>query len=197
MTISPGLIEEISIKLILDFLTHLKKSRIILSDIKVDFYDRQSHTFLTYNNLASVSNDYYNKYVPSNKEKLGSLVGIQQFLAVSDISNFSISYSVNDMLGSYQIRSTNSFDIKRNSQRQLLKNHQLEFLKSIIDEYIIFYNMIRSIYIDGIYSPNYAIPGWTQGTYFISSLKEYLNDSTNISKFPYAKDYIKKFPPNN
>lgn len=194
MSQSPGLIEELSFKLLVDLFRYLNKGRIYCVDIRLDKFNRTSHNFETYSNLIGLEETYQSTYVPSNPKELGSLVGVQSFSATSDTFNFTSTYSVNDILGNVTIRSSRSYDVDRNAERQILESRQKLFLESTINEYITFYRLIRKVYITGIYSPLYAQPGWSQGTFLLNSIKEYLSDGSNIAKFPDSIDSIKKFP---
>ena len=194
MTNSPGLIEELSIKLILDFMQYLKKNRIYVTDVNVDFFDRISHEFITYPDLVSVNSDFTTKYTPSNESSLGSLAGMQTFTASSDSYDFDTAYRVTNILGDFKISQTNSFDLQRNSQRKVFTDRQKLLIETTLNEYLTVYNKLKGIYTTGIYSPLYAEPGWSEGTFLLSSIKSYLNDSTNIAKFPYNLEDIKRFP---
>lgn len=189
------IIEALSFKLILDFFKYLKKYRIISTDIKIDFFDRNKHEYVDFSTIAEIEKYYQEYYVPLNNCFLGDLCSIQFFRATSDIYNFSTSYKAIDIIGNYKLEPGSNFDIQRNQQRQALKNRQEDVINNAVKEYRNFHSEIISIYTTGLYSPCYAEPGWSENTWYLKSLKEALTNSTNASKFPYNTANIQKKPP--
>jgi len=189
------IIEALTFKLALDFTKYLKKNRIYLSNIKLDFFDRTRHEYVDLADLAAMQAYYDQNYVPLDNCFLGSLVGIQLFRADSNTYDFPTTYKAVDVLGQVTITPGAGFDRERNQQREVLKQRQLTLLNTTIQEYLKFYNELRFIYVTGIYSPCYAEPGWSENTWWLRSLRETLVSSTNESSFPYRNTVIQTKPP--
>lgn len=189
------LIEGLSFKLSLDFLRYLKKYRIVTSNIKLDFFDRSKHEYINFNNVSAVQSYYQDYYVPIDDCELGNLCSIQSFTAESDSFNFKTSFKVIDVTGNLKIESGKSFDLKRDAQRNILKQRQIDLLNKSITDYLKFYRQLKLIYVNGIYSPCYAESGWSENTWYLKSLREMLTASTSASKFPYTDIKIQKNPP--
>ncbi len=133
------LIEGLSFKLSLDFLSYLKKYRIVTSNIKLDFFDRSKHEYINFNNVSAVQSYYQDYYVPIDDCELGNLCSIQSFTAESDSFNFKTSFKVIDVTGNLKIESGRSFDLKRDTQRNILKQRQIDLLNKSITDYLKFY----------------------------------------------------------
>jgi len=193
----PGVIEALSFKLSLDFVKYLKKNRIVLNDIRLDFFDRESHEFIGFDNQEMMEYKYNESYLPLEKCDVGRVVSIQTFTAQSNTYNFDTSYKAIDVNSlSYKLTPLSSFDIQRNSNRKIFKDRQINFINNTVAEYVKFYNEIKYIYDTGIYSPCYAEPGWTENTWWLKSLREaVIQDNTNRSKFPYRNSIINRRPP--
>ena len=189
------ILEAISFKLALDFFIYLKKNGIVSNTIKVDFFDRVKHEYVNYNSIEDMQSYFNLNYVPIDTCSLGDLCSIQSFLSTSNTYNFSINYKVNDVIGNLSINQGSGFDIQRNSQRDVFKQRQLNLLKNTISEYLSFYNEIKKIYITGIYSPCYAVPGWSENTWYLNSLRSAITSPNNLSQFPYRDKKIETKPP--
>jgi hypothetical protein len=189
------ILEAISFKLALDFFIYLKKNGIVSNTIKVDFFDRVKHEYVNYNSIEDMQSYFNLNYVPIDTCNLGDLCSIQSFLSISNTYNFSINYKVNDVIGNLSINQGSGFDIQRNSQRDVFKQRQLNLLKNTIGEYLSFYNEIKKIYITGIYSPCYAVPGWSENTWYLNSLRSAITSPNNLSQFPYRDKKIETKPP--
>jgi len=189
------IIEALTFKLALDFAKYLKKNRIYLSNIKLDFFDRTRHEYIDLADLPAMQAYYDQNYVPLDNCTLGSLVGIQFFRADSNTYDFPTTYKAIDVLGRVSVTPGAGFDLERNVQRQVLKQRQLTLINGTIQEYLKFYNELRFIYLTGIYSPCYAEPGWSENTWWLRSLREALVNSNNESSFPYSGAKIQTRPP--
>lgn len=189
------ILEAISFKLAQDFFIYLKKNRIVATDIKIDFFDRNRHEFVDFSTIDNMISFFGENYIPIDTCFLGDLGAIQFFRAVSDTYNFEISYKMIDVSNKVTIIQETTFDNQRNQQRQVFKDRQLTFIKQTINEYVNFLNEIRAIYATGIYSPCYAEPGWSQNTWYLKSLRESFISPRNSSQFPYKNAKINKFPP--
>jgi len=191
------IIEALSFKLALDFFKHLKKYRIVSTEIKIDFFDRVKHEFVDFSDVDEMQLYYDEYYVPINNCILGDLGGIQFFRSTSNTFNFPTTYKAIDVLGNFKLEPGSGFDLQRNPQRQVLKTRQVDLIKKSVGEYVRFYNELKLIYTTGIYSPCYAEPGWSENTWYLKSLREALTGSNNNSKFPYTNQNIQKKPPRN
>jgi len=188
------IIEALTFKLALDFTEYLRKHRIYLADVKIDFFDRIKHEFIDFADQTAMQSYYDDNYLPVDNCNLGNLGGIQFFRATSDTYNFAITYKAVDVIGNYTLAPGASYDIQRNSQRAVLTERQQTFLNKSVAEYRKFYNELKQIYTTGIYSPCYAEPGWSENTWYLKSLREAFMDSTNQNRFPYTEVPIQKKP---
>lgn len=189
------IIEALTFKLALDFTKYLQKNRVDLTEIKLDFFDRTKHEYIDLADLAAMQAYYQENYVPLDNCELGDLVGIQFFRAGSNLYDFPTTYKAVDVIGNLVLTPGAGFDLQRNSQRDVLKQRQLDFINKTIQEYLKFYNELKFIYLTGIYSPCYAEPGWSENTWWLKSLRETLVDSTDRSRFPYRNAGIQTKPP--
>jgi hypothetical protein len=189
------IIEALTFKLALDFTKYLRKNRIYLADVKLDFFDRTRHEYSDFLDLPAMQAYYDQNYVPLDNCLLGSLVGIQFFRSTSDTYDFPTSYKAVDVLGSVTVSPGSGFDIQRDPGREILKERQRAFVDKSIREYVKFYRELRYIYVTGIYSPCYAEPGWSENTWWLRSLRDTLVSSTDRSAFPYTNTVIQTSPP--
>lgn len=191
------IIEAISFKLSLDFLKFLKKNRITATQIRLDFFDRRTHQFTTFNSVEEMQTYFDTTYVPTNECELGNIVSIQSFSAASNLYDFPTTYKAFDLTSSlYNIVQGAGYDGQRNAQRDVFKQRQLTLINNTVSEYVAFYNQLKFIYETGIYSPCYAEPGWSENTWWLNSLKTALLDPNNNSKFPYTNSKIQRRPIN-
>lgn len=189
------IIEALSFKLALDFFTYLKKYRITIDSTKLGYYDRSKTEYTNFNSVEEMQKFFDEEFRFIDNCILGDLVSIQTFRALSNTYDFETNFNAIDVVGDVKITSGSGFDIQRNSQRDPLKQRQLDFLNKSVKEYVRFYNEIRHIYVTGIYSPCYAEPGWSQNTWYLSSLRKGLLGVRNTSQFPYKGIRIQKDPP--
>ena len=190
------IIEALTFKLSLDFLQYLKKNRIEVTDIRTKFFDKVqgSSEFVTYATVDAVKEFYDKSYVPLDPCFLGDLVGIEFFRGTSNLYGFESTYTASDLTANYSLVSGSSFDLQRNSQRKVLTNRQIEFINKSVEEYREYYNELQKIYVTGIYSPCYAVPGWSQGTWYLDQLRKTFTASSTVSQFPYESNAATKNP---
>ncbi len=177
------IVEALSFKLALDFLQYLKKNKINTLGIKVKFFDRTRNEFTTYDDVDAMFSYFEQQYRFIDNLALGSLCSIEMFSGISDLYDFTTEYKVINVTGSYELTVGTQYDLQRNRQQDVLTNRQISFINQAIEEYSRFYDEIREIYVTGIYSLRYAQPGWSQGTLYLSKLKEGLLGNNNQS-FP-------------
>lgn len=189
------ILEAISFKLASDFFTYLKKNRIVANSIKIDFFDRVKHEYVNFPTVEDMQSYFTENYTPIDNCFLGDLGAIQFFLADSNTYNFDTSYKAIDVTGNFQLIQDTPFDGQRNSQRDVFKQRQINFIKQTVNEYLAFFNEIKRIYITGIYSPCYAEPGWSENTWYLKSLREAFTSPNSVSQFPYKNANIQKNPP--
>lgn len=166
------IIEALSFKLILDFLTNLDKNGLHTSNIKVRFWDRFRYEFITYQNILEMSSFFSLKYSYIDNCVLGNLCSLQFFEANSSLYDFETQYKAIDITGSYKLITGSSFDIQRNPQRSIFTTRQTSLINLSVSEYLKYLNEITGIYTTGLYSPCYAKPGWSQGTSYLKMLRE-------------------------
>lgn len=189
------IIEALSFKLALDFLQYLKKNRINSTSIKILFWDRINNEFTSYEDTEDMSSYFDEQYKFIDKCRLGSLCSIEQFNGLSNLYDFTTEYTAINVTGSYKLISGSQYDRERNNQRSILTNRQISFINQTVNEYLKFYREIKNIYVTGIYSPCYAVPGWSKNTWYLNSLRLGLLQINNESQFPYNKIKIEKDPP--
>jgi len=177
------IVEALSFKLALDFLQYLKKNRINTSGIKIMFWDRVNNEFTTYEDVDAMSLYFEQQYKFIDDCVLGSLCSVELFNGISNLYDFTTEYIASNVTGSYKLTAGSQYDRQRNSQRGILTDRQISFINQAVEEYLRFYNEIRRIYVTGIYSPCYAQPGWSQGTLYLSRLREGLLGN-NSQSFP-------------
>ena len=189
------IVEALSFKLALDFLQYLKKNRINTTGIKIMFWDRINNEFITYEDVNTMSLYFDTQYKLIDNCVLGSLCSLELFSGVSDLYDFTTEYTASNITGSYKLTSGSQYDRQRNSQRSIFTDRQISFINQSVGEYLKFYNEIRRIYVTGIYSPCYAEPGWSQNTWYLSSLRKGLLEIRGNKQFPYKGVKIEKDPP--
>ena len=190
-------VEALTFKLSLDFFVYLKKYKIIVSKIRIGFYDQaaQKTEFTDFNNIKEMELFYQNNYVPFDDFFVGDLVSIELFLGASDLYEFITEYRAEDLTGNFKLTAGSSFDIQRNSQRSVLTGRQVGMINKAVEDYRKFYNEIYRIYTTGIYSPCYAIPGWSEGTWYLNQLRKAFIPKRDTSEFPYDDVNIINEPP--
>ena len=191
------IIEALTFKLTLDFFIYLKKNRIISSNIRVKFLDKiqNKSEFVTYASLEDLQEFYDESYIPLDPCFLGDLVSIESFDAVSTLYNFETTYLASDIVGSYSLVTGSSFDKERNKQRKVLNDRQISVINNAVEEYREYFQELREIYTTGIYSPCYAVPGWSQGTWYLNELRKTFTDTSGVGEFPYLGSTATKNPP--
>ena len=190
-------VEALTFKLSLDFFVYLKKYKIIVSKIRIGFYDKaaQKTEFTDFNNIKEMELFYQNNYVPFDDCFVGDLVSIELFLGASDLYEFITEYRAEDLTGNFKLTAGSSFDIQRNSQRSVLTDRQVGMINKAVEDYRKFYNEIYRIYTTGIYSPCYAIPGLSEGTWYLNQLRKAFIPKRDTSEFPYDDVNIINEPP--
>ena len=189
------IVEAITFKLALDFFKFLKKNRINATSIKVDFFDRVKHEYVDFVDTAAMETWYNQTYIPLNNCNLGDLVSIQYFLADSNTYNFNTEYKAIDVTNKLNLTTGSQFDLQRNAGRQLLITRQKQLIENAVKEYVKYWAQLKYIYITGIYSPCYAVPGWSEGTWYLKSFREAFTTSRDTSQFPYNNVNVVEFPP--
>ena len=190
-------VEALTFKLSLDFFTYLKKYKIDVSKIRLGFFDVAANKseFTDFSSITEMELFYQANYVPFDNCFVGDIVSIQLFLGKSTLYEFITEYRAEDLTGNYKLTSGSSFDIQINKQRAVLTSRQIGFINKAVKDYKSFYDQIYRIYKTGIYSPCYAIPGWSQGTWYLNQLKETFISKRNTSEFPYDDVNIINEPP--
>lgn len=178
------ILEALSYKITLDFFKYLKKNRIYANSIKISIWDKTRYEFISFDNFDSLNDFFVKKYTFYDECKLGSLSTLLAFNCHSDVYDFDISYTINDIPQNHSVKPIADFDIQRNIERAILLDRQSMFLNKTINEYKSLIDNLKHIYITGIYSPCYSTPGWSQNTKYFSILSNILDDSVNRN-FPY------------
>lgn len=189
------LIEALSFKVSLDLLGYLKKARLYSSNIVIGFWDRSTKETITFNSLEEVSSYFSQNYEIVDTSSLGSLCYLQSVSLSSDLYDFPTQYLLSDVTASFTLKVGSSYDIQRNAQRSVFVDRQTMFIRNTINEYVTFFNEIKIIYVTGIYSQLYAIPGWSRNTWYLNSLQKALLSDYSNNTFPYTNENISKAPP--
>ena len=190
-------IEALTFKLSLDFFVYLKKYKIAVSKIRIGFYDQASQKteFTDFASIAELELFYQTNYVPFDPCFVGDLASIELFLGDSKLYEFLTEYRAEDLTGKFRLTSGSSFDKQRNKQRSVLVNRQVGFINRAVEDYRKYWNELYRIYKTGIYSPCYAIPGWSEGTWYLNQLREIFTSRKDTDEFPYDDANIINEPP--
>lgn len=190
-------VEALTFKLALDFFVYLKKYKLTVSKVRVGFFDQASEKseFTDFGSIAEMELFYQTNYVPFDDCFVGDMVSIQLFLGESNLYDFITEFRAEDLSGNYKLTSGSSFDIQRNKQRAVLTSRQVSFINKAVKDYRNFYDEVFRIYKIGIYSPCLAVPGWSQGTWYLNQLKQTFTSKRNTSEFPYDDVNIINEPP--
>ncbi len=190
-------IEALTFKLSLDFFVYLKKYKIAVSKIRIGFYDQASQKteFTDFASIAELELFYQTNYVPFDPCFVGDLASIELFLGDSKLYEFLTEYRAEDLTGKFRLTSGSSFDKQRNKQRSVLVNRQVGFINRAVEDYRKYWNELYRIYTTGIYSPCYAIPGWSEGTWYLNQLREIFTSRKDTDEFPYDDANIINEPP--
>ena len=190
------ILEAITFKLALDFFKFLKKNRITANSIKIDFYNRAKHEYIDFADTAAMEAWYNKRYIPLNNCNLGDLCSIVFFLAESDAYNFTTEYKAIDVVQQLKLTTGSSYDLQRNAGRQVFIDRQKQLITNAVTDYVKYWSELKYIYTTGIYSPCYAVPGWSENTWYLKSFREAFITSRDTSQFPYSNVKIEEFPPN-
>ena len=190
------IIEAITFKLALDFFKFLKKNRITATSIKIDFFDRVKHEYIDFADIAAMESWYAKNYQPIDNCNLGDLCSIVFFLAASDAYNFTTEYKAIDVTDNLKLTTGSAYDRQRNAGRQVFIDRQKQLITNAVKDYVKYWAELKYIYVTGIYSPCYAVPGWSENTWYLKSFREAFTSSKNTSQFPYSNVKIEEFPPN-
>lgn len=190
-------VEALTFKLSLDFFVYLKKYKINVSKIRVGFYDQASEKteFTDFSSIAEMEAFYQNNYVPFDDCFVGDVVSIELFLGESDLYDFRTEYRAEDLTGNFKLTPGSAYDTQRNAQRKPLTERQVGFIKRAVEDYRKYWGEIYRIYTTGIYSPCYAVPGWSEGTWYINQLRRVFTSRNNTEEFPYDDANIINEPP--
>ena len=190
------ILEGITFKLALDFFIFLKKNRITSASIKVDFFDRVKHQYIDFADVAAMQAYYDSNYIPLDNCNLGDLVSITFFMATSELYGFTTEYKAFDVSDKLKLESGSAYDRQRKAGRQVFIDRQIQLIKNAVKDYVKYYSELKYIYITGIYSPCYAVPGWSENTWYLQSFRDAFTKSRDTSQFPYSDIKIEEFPPN-
>ena len=190
------ILEGITFKLALDFFTFLKKNKITSTSIKVDFFNRVKHEYIDFADVAAMEVYYNTNYRPLNNCNLGDLVSISFFLATSNLYDFTTEFKAMDVTNNLKLETGSAYDRQRKAGRQVFIDRQVQLIKNAVVDYVKYYSQLKYIYITGIYSPCYAVPGWSENTWYLKSFRDAFTSSKNTSEFPYSDVKIEQFPPN-
>ena len=190
------ILEGITFKLALDFFIFLKKNRITSTSIKVDFFNRAKHEYIDFADVAALQTYYNNNYVPLDNCNLGDLVSITFFMATSDLYDFTTEFRALDVTANLKLESGSAYDRQRKAGRQVFIDRQIQLIKNAVKDYVKYYSELKYIYITGIYSPCYAVPGWSENTWYLKSFRDAFTKSRDTAQFPYSDTKIEEFPPN-
>jgi len=190
------ILEGITFKLALDFFTFLKKNKITSTSIKVDFFNRVKHEYIDFADVAAMEVYFNTNYRPLDNCNLGDLVSISFFLATSDLYNFTTEFKAMDVTNNLKLETGSAYDRQRKAGRQVFIDRQIQLIKNAVTDYVKYYSELKYIYVTGIYSPCYAVPGWSENTWYLKSFREAFISVKDTSQFPYNKVKIEEFPPN-
>ena len=116
-----------------------------------------------------------------------------------------IFFALNQITSNKQWRSCEDCDAKTccpfYANKESLKDEEniskfLQLIKNAVADYTKYYSELKYIYVTGIYSPCYAVPGWSENTWYLKSFREAFTSTRDTSQFPYNDVKIEEYPPN-
>ena len=115
-------VEALTFKLSLDFFVYLKKYKIVVSKIRIGFFDvaENKSTYTDFSSIDEMELFYQTNYVPFDPCFVGDLVSIQVFIGESNLYEFTTEYRAENITKVFKLTSGSSFDIQRNKQREIL-----------------------------------------------------------------------------
>lgn len=176
------LVEAITLKLAVDLFEFLRKNAIIVTDIKIKYFDRSRNRYRNFSSLDDLKQFYTQNYTVYDKCSIGELVSIEYFKATSNLYTFNTSYIVTDVSNSTKIINGFDYDKTRMNTRQVFIDRQKSRLQSIILSYKNHFGEVQNIFLKGIFSPCYAQPGWSEGTARLEELRMLLTNNKSIFK---------------
>jgi hypothetical protein len=154
------------------------------------------HEYIDFADVTAMEVYYNTNYRPLDNCNLGDLVSISFFLAESNLYNFTTEFKAIDVTNNLKLETGSAYDRQRNAGRQVLIDRQIQLIKNAITEYVKYYSELKYIYVTGIYSPCYAVPGWSENTWYLKSFREAFTSTKDTSQFPYNDVIIEEYPPN-
>ena len=177
------MIEILTFKLIIDLFDHLRTYSMELSYVQIFKWKKKTGKFqyFSFNSYDELYNFYYETYYPFDIcAWFGDIWAVNKFTVTTQLDpTYTMSLSAFDVNGDGYVRDTSQFDNRRNSVWGSSKDRQISFLQKTIDEYSAYYQELYSIYLSGIYSVCYAVPGWTEHTTILQSYRDMLMGSNN------------------
>ena len=187
-----AVVEAISFKLGLNLLETFRKSKLTATNIRVDFYDKDTatHEYLTFANLAEYKAFFETNYLRVDWCELGDISSIQSMLLRSNVYDFTTTYTLSNIITNYTLNSGRDYDLQRDLMRQTLQNRQIAEINDYINLYLESWRIMSFAY-PRVYSPCYAEPGWSEQTGIIFNLKQYLylRDDLNAESLNKAVKY--------
>lgn len=187
-----AVIEAITFKLGLNLLETFRKSQLDASNIRVDFYDKDTgtHEYVTFANLTEYNTFFLQNYQRIDWCVLGDLSGIQSMYLTSNVYNFTTTYTLSNILDNYSLQFGRDYDIQRDLLRKTLQDRQIAAINDYIALYLSIWRRLAYAY-PRIYSPCYAEPGWSEQTGIVFNLKQYLylNSDLNAENISSAVRY--------
>ena len=187
-----AVIESITFKLGLNLLSTLNKSQLKPTNIRVDFYNKDTrvHEYVTFAGLSEYETFFRENYIRIDWCVLGDISGIQSMNLGSTTFNFNTTYTLTNILNNYQLSSGRDLDIQRDNLRAASQERQIKVINDYINLYLTSWRRLNFAY-PRVYSPCYAEPGWSEQTGIIFNLKSYLylNDDLNADKLSSAVKY--------
>ena len=154
------------------------------------------HEYIDFADVAAMEVYYNTNYRPLNNCNLGDLVSISFFLATSNLYDFTTEFKAMDVTNNLKLETGSAYDRQRKAGRQVFIDRQIQLIKNAVTDYVKYYSELKYIYVTGIYSPCYAVPGWSENTWYLKSFREAFISPKDTSQFPYNDVKIEEFPPN-
>lgn len=169
------IVESITLKLILDFFLYIEKNGFVATYMKLAAYNGTKMSYFNFSSYSQLLSYYNTNYRFPETCTLGDNMILVAFNADRNLSGNNTNFIVRDICTNTNINTALDYDINRNATRTLLIENSKGRLTTLINQYCVYRNSVKTITSDGIYSSCFAEPGWSKGT---QQLKDYTNNLT-------------------
>jgi len=177
------MMELVTYKLIIDLFDHLRAYSMELVSVQIYKWKKttgqyQYYTFSSYDELYDF---YIDNYYPFDIcAWFGDIWAVNKFTVQTQLDpTYTMSMSAFDVNGNAYVQDTSQYDTDRIGAWAPSKERQISFLEMTVGEYSAYYQELYGIYLTGVYSVCYAVPGWTEHTTVLQSYRDMLFGNEN------------------